>query len=84
MLFSEYWSMAKTWVTASRIGRSWPRVRDAWGIARDLCSGLNVASDKGVLHRDRNRNVIWATGRVHVLIMDFGIAALAAQIHTLK
>ena len=61
-----------------RIGRL-PRDK-ALDIARDLCSGLTSAHDKGILHRDLKPANVMVDGRGHVLIMDFGIAALAEQI----
>ena len=61
-----------------RIGRL-PRDK-ALDIARDLCSGLTPAHDQGILHRDLKPANVMVDGRGHVLIMDFGIAALAEQI----
>ena len=49
-------------------------------IARKLCAGLAAAHDKGVLHRDLKPANVMIDGRGHVLITDFGLAALAGQL----
>ena len=49
-------------------------------IGRRVCAGLAAAHDKGVLHRDLKPSNIMIDGRGHVLITDFGLAALAGQI----
>jgi serine/threonine-protein kinase len=49
-------------------------------IARKLCAGLAAAYDKGVLHRDLKPANVMIDGRGQVLIADFGLAALAAQL----
>ena len=49
-------------------------------IARKLCAGLAAAHDKGVLHRDLKPANVMIDGRGHVLIADFGLAALAGQL----
>jgi len=49
-------------------------------IARRLCAALAAAHDKGVLHRDFKPGNIMIDGRGKVLITDFGLAALAAQV----
>jgi serine/threonine-protein kinase len=49
-------------------------------IARKLCAGLAAAHAKGVLHRDLKPANIMIDGRGQVLIMDFGLAAVANQV----
>ena len=49
-------------------------------IARKLCAGLAAAHAKGVLHRDLKPGNIMLDGRGQVLIMDFGLAAIADQV----
>ncbi|HUE22002.1 MAG TPA: serine/threonine-protein kinase [Bryobacteraceae bacterium] len=61
-----------------RIGRLAPD--KAVEIARRLCAALAAAHEKGVLHRDFKPGNIMIDGRGQVLITDFGLAALAAQV----
>lgn len=49
-------------------------------IARKLCAGLAAAHDKGVLHRDLKPANIMLDAEGEVVITDFGLADLAANI----
>ena len=53
-------------------------------IARKICAGLAAAHDKGVLHRDLKPSNIMLDGRGEILIMDFGLAGLAHEIHDVR
>jgi hypothetical protein len=46
-------------------------------IGRKICAGLAAAHDKGVIHRDLKPQNIMLNKRGEVLIMDFGLAAVA-------
>jgi serine/threonine-protein kinase len=48
--------------------------------ARKLCAGLAAAHDRGVIHRDLKPQNIMMNKRGEVLIMDFGLAAIANQL----
>jgi serine/threonine protein kinase len=48
--------------------------------ARRLCAGVAAAHERGVLHRDLKPANIMIDGHGQVLIMDFGLAALAETI----
>ena len=61
-----------------RIGRL--PVDKALEIARKLCAGLSAAHDRGVIHRDLKPQNIMLNKRGEVLIMDFGLAAIADQL----
>ncbi|HLJ16656.1 MAG TPA: serine/threonine-protein kinase, partial [Bryobacteraceae bacterium] len=49
-------------------------------IARKVCAGLAAAHEKGILHRDLKPGNVMLDARGEVLITDFGLAALAAEI----
>ena len=48
--------------------------------ARKLCAGLAAAHDRGVIHRDFKPQNIMINRRGDVVIMDFGLAAIADQL----
>src|SRR6516162_9593632 len=48
--------------------------------ARRLCSGLAAAHDRGVIHRDLKPQNIMMNKRGEVVIMDFGLAAIASEL----
>src|SRR5215467_3808416 len=48
--------------------------------ARRLCSGLAAAHDRGVIHRDLKPANIMMNKRGEVVIMDFGLAAIASEL----
>jgi serine/threonine-protein kinase len=48
--------------------------------ARKICAGLAAAHDKGVIHRDLKPQNVMMNRRGEVLIMDFGLAAVAESI----
>src|SRR5947208_5937162 len=49
--------------------------------ARKLCGGLAAAHDRGVIHRDLKPQNIMMNKRGEVVIMDFGLAAIADQLN---
>ena len=48
--------------------------------ARKLCAGLAAAHERGVIHRDLKPPNIMMNKRGEVVIMDFGLAAIADQL----
>jgi len=62
-----------------RIGRLAPD--KALEVALQLCSGLTAAHAAGVLHRDLKPANIMLDDRGNVRITDFGLAALADELH---
>jgi predicted Ser/Thr protein kinase len=48
--------------------------------ARKLCAGLAAAHDRGIIHRDLKPQNIMMNKRGDVVIMDFGLAAIADQL----
>jgi serine/threonine-protein kinase len=47
---------------------------------RELCAGLAAAHDRGVIHRDLKPQNIMINKRGEVVIMDFGLAAIAGEL----
>ncbi len=50
-------------------------------ISRKLCAGLAAAHERGVIHRDLKPHNIMLNKRGEVVIMDFGLAAIANELH---
>ena len=48
--------------------------------ARKICAGLAAAHDRGIIHRDLKPQNIMLNKRGEVIIMDFGLAAIASQL----
>jgi serine/threonine-protein kinase len=48
--------------------------------ARKICAGLAAAHDRGVIHRDLKPQNIMMNKRGDVVIMDFGLAAIAQEL----
>jgi predicted Ser/Thr protein kinase len=48
--------------------------------ARKICAGLAAAHDRGIIHRDLKPQNIMMNKRGDVVIMDFGLAAIADQL----
>src|ERR1700728_109465 len=48
--------------------------------ARKLCAGLAAAHERGIIHRDLKPQNIMMNKRGEVVIMDFGLAAIADQL----
>ena len=62
----------------TRIGRL--PADKALEVARKICAGLAAAHDRGVIHRDLKPHNIMLDKRGEVLIMDFGLAAIANEL----
>ncbi|HYO83749.1 MAG TPA: serine/threonine-protein kinase [Bryobacteraceae bacterium] len=62
----------------ARIGRL--PADKALEIARKLCAGVAAAHDRAILHRDLKPHNIMLNRRGEVVIMDFGLAAVAEEL----
>ncbi|HEV2448014.1 MAG TPA: serine/threonine-protein kinase, partial [Candidatus Sulfopaludibacter sp.] len=62
----------------TRIGRL--PADKALEIARKICAGLAAAHDRGIIHRDLKPQNIMLNKRGEVIIMDFGLAAIASTL----
>jgi len=62
----------------TRIGRL--PADKALDTARKICAGLAAAHDRGIIHRDLKPQNIMLNKRGEVIIMDFGLAAIAGQL----
>jgi hypothetical protein len=62
----------------TRIGRL--PADKALDTARKICAGLAAAHDRGVIHRDLKPQNIMMNRRGEVVIMDFGLAAIAESL----
>ena len=62
----------------TRIGRL--PADKALDTARRICAGLAAAHDRGIIHRDLKPHNIMLNKRGEVIIMDFGLAAIASEL----
>ncbi len=62
----------------TRIGRL--PANKALETARKICAGLAAAHDRGIIHRDLKPANIMINKRGDVVIMDFGLAAIAREL----
>ena len=65
-------------VLLSRVGRL--SADKAADVSRKICLGLAAAHSKGVIHRDLKPQNIMMNRRGDIVIMDFGLSAIAEQI----
>src|SRR5215831_9246550 len=83
--FEGLWFLSMEYVDGEDLGSLLRRIGrlpsdKALEIARKLCAGLAAAHEKGVLHRDLKPANIMLNSEGEVVIMDFGLADLAASI----
>ncbi len=58
------------------IGKEPLPIKEVLDIGIQICEGLNMAHEKGIVHRDIKSSNIMLTSRDQVKIMDFGLAKL--------
>ncbi len=58
------------------IGKELLPIKEVLDIGIQICEGLNMAHEKGIVHRDIKSSNIMLTSRDQVKIMDFGLAKL--------
>ena len=71
--------MARTWLPCFSASAACLSDK-ALEITRKLCAGLAAAHEKGVIHRDLKPHNVMLNRRGEVVIIDFGLAAVADEL----